>query len=70
MIPLFLWQITAAIFGIRFISQIIVLVQGQKILNEKGIAGYSLFFDIFSPVINSVIFVSNTISRSGKNKWK
>ncbi|HOB83056.1 MAG TPA: glycosyltransferase [Bacteroidales bacterium] len=70
MIPLFLWQVTAAIFGIRFISQIIVLVQGQKILNEKGIAGYSLFFDIFSPVINSVIFVSNTISRSGKNKWK
>lgn len=69
-IPLFLWQFTVAIFGIRFISQIAVLIPGQKRLNEKGIAGYSLFFDIFSPVINSVIYFCNTISRSGKNKWK
>ena len=69
-IPLYLWQITAAIFGLRLISQATVLIQGQKRLNEKGIAGYSLFFDIFSPVINSVIFLSNTTTRSGKNKWK
>ena len=69
-IPLYLWQITAAIFGLRLISQVTVLIQGQKRLNEKGIAGYSLFFDIFSPVINSVIFLSNTTTRSGKNKWK
>ena len=69
-IPLYLWQITIAIFILRLISQVTVLIQGQKRLNEKGIAGYSLFFDIFSPVINSVIFLSNTTSRSGKNKWK
>jgi len=69
-IPLYLWQITIAIFVLRLISQVTVLIQGQKRLNEKGIAGYSLFFDIFSPVINSVIFLSNTTSRSGKNKWK
>ena len=69
-IPLFLWQVTVAIFGLRLISQITVLIPGQKRLNERGIAGYSLFFDIFSPVINSVIYFSNTISRTGKNKWK
>jgi cellulose synthase/poly-beta-1,6-N-acetylglucosamine synthase-like glycosyltransferase len=69
-IPLFLWQVTVAIFGLRLISQITVLIPGQNRLNEKGIAGYSLFFDIFSPVINSIIYFSNTISRSGKNKWK
>ncbi len=69
-IPLFLWQATVAIFGLRIISQITVLIPGQKRLNERGIAVYSLFFDIFSPVINSVIYFSNTTSRSGKNKWK
>ena len=69
-IPLYLWQITIPIFVLRLISQVTVLIQGQKRLNERGIAGYSLFFDIFSPVINSVIFLSNTTSRSGKNKWK
>ena len=69
-IPLNLWIMTVTIFGLRFISQMIVMVSGQKKLNEKGIAGYSLIFDIFSPVINSVIFLSSTISRSGKNKWK
>lgn len=66
----FLWQITLALFGLRLISQIVVLIPGQERLNERGIAGYSLIFDIFSPVINSVIYLSNTISRSGINKWK
>ncbi len=69
-IPLNLWQVIAAVFGLRLIVQIIVMIKAQKILNEKGIAGFSLFFDIFSPVINSVIFLSNTITRPGKNKWK
>lgn len=69
-VSLYLWQIILAIFGLRLICQMIVLISGQKKLNEKNIAGYSLIFDIFSPVINSVIYFSNTISRSGKNKWK
>jgi len=69
-VPLYIWQITVALFGLRLISQMTVLIMGQKRLNERGIAGYTLIFDIFSPLINSVIYLSNTISRSGKNKWK
>ncbi len=69
-ISLNLWQVVIAIFGLRLIILMTVLIQAQKILNEKGIAGYSLIFDIFSPVIDSVIYFSNTITRSGKNKWK
>ncbi len=69
-IPLFFWQVTVAIYGLRLTTRLLILIQAQKKLNEKRIAGYSLIFDIFSPVINSVIFFSNTITRSGKNKWK
>jgi glycosyltransferase involved in cell wall biosynthesis len=67
---LFLWPWVLAVFGLRLMTQIIVYTLVQKKLNEPGLLAYLLFFDIFSPVINSVIFLSNTRSISGKNKWK
>jgi hypothetical protein len=66
----FLWPYALAVFGLRLIAQIVVLTLVQKKLNEPGLLGFSLFFDIFSPVINSIIFLSNTLSRSVKNQWK
>ena len=67
---IFLWPYVLAVFVIRLITQIIVFYLVQKKLNEPGLLAYSLFFDIFSPVINSIVFLSNTRSKSGKNKWK
>ena len=64
------WQPVLLIFGIRFIIQIIVFLLGQKRLNEPGLIVYSLFFDIFSPVINGIVYLSNTGRRSGKSIWK
>jgi len=66
----FQWQIIMIVFGLRFISQIIVLALGQKRLNEPGLTLYSVIFDIFSPFINGIVFLSNTGRRSVKNKWK
>jgi cellulose synthase/poly-beta-1,6-N-acetylglucosamine synthase-like glycosyltransferase len=66
----FLWPWVLAVFAIRLIAQIAVFTLVQKKLNEPGLLVYLLFFDIFSPLINSLIFLSNTRSRSGKNKWK
>jgi glycosyltransferase involved in cell wall biosynthesis len=66
----FLWPWVLAIFASRLITQIIVFLLNQKKLNEPGLLGYLLFFDIFSPFINSIIFLSNTRSKSGNNKWK
>ena len=65
-----LWNPVLIIFGLRIISQIIVFSLGQRRLNEPGITVYSLFFDIFSPLINGILYLSNTGSRSGKNRWK
>ncbi|MFH0842319.1 MAG: glycosyltransferase [Bacteroidota bacterium] len=70
MVNLFLWPYTLAIFGLRLIAFLSVIIPGQKALNEGGLAFYSLFFDIFSPLINSMIYLSNTLSKSTRNQWK
>ena len=67
---LFLWPWVLVAFTLRLIVQITVFLQVQKKLNEPGMLGYLLFFDIFSPLINIIIFFSNTRSKSGMNQWK
>jgi cellulose synthase/poly-beta-1,6-N-acetylglucosamine synthase-like glycosyltransferase len=66
----FLWPFVLAVFGFRLITQIIIFTVVQKKLNEPGLLTYSLFFDIFSPIINAVLLLSNIRSRPGKNRWK
>ena len=66
----FLWPWVLVIFALRLITQIVVFSLVQKKLNEPGLLGFLLFFDIFSPLINSIIFLSNRRNRSGKNEWK
>jgi cellulose synthase/poly-beta-1,6-N-acetylglucosamine synthase-like glycosyltransferase len=67
---LFLWPWVLAVFTIRLLTQFIVFSLTQKKLNEPGLLRYLLFFDIFSPLINGIIYISNIRSKSGKNKWK
>jgi hypothetical protein len=67
---LYLWQYALIIFGIRLIIQIIILVKVQKRLCEPGMTGYSLLFDIFSPLINGVVYISNKRRRGSGDKWK
>lgn len=66
----YLWPWVLAIFLTRVITQILVVPPVQKKLNEPGLFGYLIFFDIFSPIINSIIYLSNTRSKPGKNRWK
>ncbi len=66
---LFLWPWLSAVFGLRLICQITVFTLVQKKLNETDLLFYLLFFDIFSPLINAIIFLSNTHNRPGSNKW-
>jgi len=66
----FLWPYVLIIFGIRFISQTVIMALGQKKLNEPGLLAYSYIFDIFSPLINGTIYFSNRPGRTGKYKWK
>jgi cellulose synthase/poly-beta-1,6-N-acetylglucosamine synthase-like glycosyltransferase len=66
---LFLWPWVLAIFTVRLIVQIVVFTAIRKKLDEPGLLAYFLLFDIFSPIINSIIFLSSRLI-SGKNKWK
>jgi glycosyltransferase involved in cell wall biosynthesis len=66
----FLWPFVLAIFSLRLIVQTTVIALNQKRLNEPGIVAYSLIFDIFSPVINSILYLSKIRRRPGKNRWK
>jgi cellulose synthase/poly-beta-1,6-N-acetylglucosamine synthase-like glycosyltransferase len=67
---LFLWPFVLGVFILRLIVHLTILLMVRNKLNEKGITGYSLIFDIFSPLINGVVLASNTIRRPGKNQWK
>jgi hypothetical protein len=67
---LFMWPWVLAVFALRLTTQIVVYILTGKKLNEPGLLAYFILFDIFSPVINSIIFFSNNRLISGKNKWK
>jgi hypothetical protein len=64
---LFMWPWVLGIFALRLICQITVFTLVQKKLDEPGLLPYLLFFDIFSPLFNGIIF---TRRLSGTNKWK
>jgi cellulose synthase/poly-beta-1,6-N-acetylglucosamine synthase-like glycosyltransferase len=66
----FLWPYVLSVFGLRLIIQITVFALVQKKLNEPGLLAYSLFFDIFSPLINCIVYLSNILSGQGNNRWK
>ena len=59
-----------ALFASRILTQFIVFYLAQKRLNERGLLPYLLFFDIFSPVINGILLLTNRGNRSGKNRWR
>lgn len=67
---LFLWPWVLAIFTMRLTAQILVFAFTGKKLNEQGMLAYLFIFDIFSPIINFIIFLGNNRRVSGQNKWK
>jgi biofilm PGA synthesis N-glycosyltransferase PgaC len=66
----FNWIWISAVFGIRIVTQYMVYFFTQKKLNEPGLLPFVLFFDIFAPLLNGILFLSNTGSKTGKNRWR
>jgi len=66
----FIWPYVLAILGLRLITIISVFILVSKKLNEPGLASYLLFFDIFSPAINTILLSGSLRNRSGKKRWK
>ncbi len=66
----FTWVWVSAVFALRLVTQFTVYSLTQKKLNERGLLPYLLLFDILSPILNGALFLSNTGSKSGKNRWR
>ncbi|HKK41094.1 MAG TPA: glycosyltransferase [Bacteroidales bacterium] len=66
----FMWPYVLAIVGARLTVQTIVLILTGKKLDERGLTAFALFFDIISPMINSLVFLGSRKTRSAKNVWK
>ena len=66
---LFQWKIVLGLFLIRFIVQLIIYIKAEQTFDEEGLVVPSLFFDILSPIINGVIYITN-VNRKKQNKWQ
>ena len=66
----FLWPYVLGCFAIRLCVQLITLIPVGKKLNEQKIIFISLFFDVFSPIINSVFYLCKSGRNTGAAKWK
>jgi cellulose synthase/poly-beta-1,6-N-acetylglucosamine synthase-like glycosyltransferase len=65
-----LWIEALEIFGCRLISQIIIFSAAAKKLDEPGLVAYSVIFDIFSPLINTVVYLAGKTKGPRKNEWR
>lgn len=67
---LFLWPAVIAVFGVRIILQLFAFeISGRK-FNERKILFISIFFDIFSPLINISLYLTTFRNRPGSMVWK
>jgi len=66
----FLWPIVISIFTIRLAAEITIFALVQKRLNEEGIVGWALAFDVISPFVNAILFFTNIVKKPGNNRWK
>jgi poly-beta-1,6-N-acetyl-D-glucosamine synthase len=66
----FLWPYVISVFLIRLAAEITIFTLVQKRLNEEGIVGWAMAFDIISPLINTILFVTNIVRKPGNNRWK
>lgn len=63
------WIIILPVFGFRLAVQATVLSLAQKRLAEKGILGWSLIFDIFSPIVNAILYIGNSARSHRRAQW-
>jgi poly-beta-1,6-N-acetyl-D-glucosamine synthase len=66
----FFWLLILSAFTFRLLIQLTVFTTVYKKLNERDLIIFSLFFDIFSPVINSLLFFSSMLDRPGSKQWR
>jgi biofilm PGA synthesis N-glycosyltransferase PgaC len=67
---LYLWPVVLGIFIVRIIIQFTIFAMNQKRFSELGLLPWLPIFDILSPFINAVLYLSSIRQGTGKDKWK
>lgn len=67
---LYLLHYLLIIFVVRLIIQITVLIIAKNRFIERGLVGFSLLFDIFSPVINGTVYLTSKKKSAKGLRWK
>jgi hypothetical protein len=57
-----------AIFGLRLVTQIVVLRRSMILMKESDLLLFSLLFEILLLVFYPIIYIGNTFVK--KHKWK
>ncbi len=57
-------------FGVRLLVQLLYIKKTMKLLNEKNLLVSSLFYDVFSLLINFILFFSNRLRFKRRRQWK
>lgn len=70
LIMLVSWPIVAGLALLRFVIRAVVIRKSCKTLDEKELWFFSLFFDILSPFVSSVLFLANTRRGKRRPSWK
>ncbi len=66
----FLWQYVAGIFLLRLSAMFATFYVNGKKLDEKGLLPFILIFDIFSPLINIMLYSGTLRNKSVSKSWK
>ena len=69
-LDMFLWQYVAGIFLIRLAIMFATFYTNMKKLDEKGLLPFILIFDLFSPLINIILYSGTLREKSLRKAWK
>ena len=65
-----LWQIVLGIFLLRLIVLFAVFYANARKFDEKGILKALIFFDLFSPLINLILYSGTFRAKTTRASWK
>jgi glycosyltransferase involved in cell wall biosynthesis len=65
-----LMPVTLPLFGIVFLTRLIILRRAQKVLNETDLLLHSLLFDIVSPIISAIFLTGSRMNKHQSWEWK
>jgi len=66
----YLWQEVIILFIVRFLVTYIIFFLNSKKFEEKGLLPFFLIFDLFSPVINLILYSGTIRSKNLSLSWK